>query len=342
MRGAGEDAGGGVADPDLSRWIGREERVEGALDLSHARAVAAMFDDPPEAIAPGDPLPPLWHWFYFPPVVRASEVGPDGHPRRGGFLPPVPLPRRMWAGGRVHFHAPLPVGAPAARHSRILSVEEKRGRSGALVLVTVEHRIVHGGVAAVVEEQDLIYREAPGEDGGAGARAAPARDTSPLVAATPGSPAPVTAGMASPPGRPPGAGGGADPATVPPGWDWREAATTDPVLLFRFSALTFNGHRIHYDHPYTTRVEGYPGLVVHGPLSALLLLRSGCARGAATPASFTYRGKAPLFCGEPITLLGRRAPADEPGGPPGLLLESRRPDGGTAMEARIAWAPPAS
>jgi 3-methylfumaryl-CoA hydratase len=330
-RGAGTaGAGGGPGrgkDLDLSQWVGREERVEGLLELSHARAVAAMFDDPPEEIALGNPLPPLWHWFYFPAVVRASEVGPDGHPRRGGFLPPVPLPRRMWAGGRVHFHAPLPVGAPAQRHSRILSVEEKEGRSGALVLVTVEHRIVHEGVAAVVEEQDLIYREAPSAAaGGSPAQGSPAQ----------GSPAEGSPAEGS------GAGGGEAPRSVPPGWDWQDRTTTDPVLLFRFSALTFNGHRIHYDHPYTTQVEGYPGLVVHGPLSALLLMRSGCAHVGKAPATFRYRGLSPLFCGDPIALVGRQEEPEEAGGAPGTALELRGPQGRPTMEGRISWTTPTS
>jgi len=297
--------------------------VEGALELSHARAVAAMFDDPPEGIAPGNPLPPLWHWFYFPAVVRASEVGPDGHPRRGGFLPPVPLPRRMWAGGRVHFHAPLPVGAPAQRHSRILSVEEKEGRSGALVLVTVEHRIVHEGVAAVVEEQDLIYREAPS-------------------AAPGGSPAQGSSAQGAPAQGAPPQSSGAGLGEAPDGWDWQDRTTTDPVLLFRFSALTFNGHRIHYDHPYTTQVEGYPGLVVHGPLSALLLMRSGCAHMGEAPASFRYRGLSPLFCGDPIALVGRQEEPEEPGGAPPTALELQGPHGRPTMEGRISWAAPSS
>jgi 3-methylfumaryl-CoA hydratase len=313
---------GASADPDLSQWIGREERVEGVLDLAHARAVAAMFDEPPEGISAGTPLPPLWHWFYFPAVVRASDVGPDGHPRRGGFLPPVPLPRRMWAGGRVHFHAPLPVGAPASRHSRILSVEEKSGRTGALVLVTVEHRILHEGVAAIVEEQDLIYREAPptasqgeGANGGTpGATTTPGRASA--ASALSGNPAPES-------------------PSLPAGWAWHDPATTDPVLLFRFSALTFNGHRIHYDHPYTTQVEGYPGLVVHGPLTALLLMRNGCARLGGRPASFSYRGKSPLFCGDPVTLVGRE---DEPGvAGAAATLEALGPEFRTAMEGRITW-----
>lgn len=326
---AGEGGGsGGRAEPDLSLWVGREERVEGVLDLAHARAVAAMFDEPPEGITPGTPLPPLWHWFYFPAVVRASEVGPDGHPRRGGFLPPVPLPRRMWAGGRVHFHTPLPVGAPAMRHSRILSVEEKEGRTGALVLVTVEHRILHEGVAAVVEEQDVIYREAPtapgasggGSPGSAGrTRSTDAvQDAAPTRDAGPGSP------------------------TLLAGWGWHDHATTDPVLLFRFSALTFNGHRIHYDHPYTTQVEGYPGLVVHGPLTALLLMRSGCAHTAGAPASFSYRGRSPLFCGDPVTLVGREEEPVETGGA-ATTLEALGPGLRTAMEGRITWhAPPSA
>lgn len=168
----------------------------------------------------GDALPPLWHWVYFTPTARASEIGPDGHPRRGGFLPPVELPNRMWAGGRVSFVQPLQVGEAVSRVSRILRCERKSGRTGDLIFVTVEHTLSGSKGVAVVEEQDIVYRNA-----------APAG------------------------GKPAG-------EAVPPQADFRRRIAIDPVLLFRYSALTFNGHRIHYDHPYATKVEGYPGLIV--------------------------------------------------------------------------------
>ena len=164
-------------------------------------------------------VPPLWHWLYFLPVSPMSEVGPDGHPKRGGFLPPVPLPRRMWAGGRLTFHTPLKVGERAARTSTIANIEDKTGRSGRLVFVTVQHTIEVGGELKLEEEHDIVYRDAP-QDG--------ARPQQPQLA--------------------------------PEGETWRRTIDADAVMLFRYSALTFNSHRIHYDYPYVTQVEGYPGL----------------------------------------------------------------------------------
>jgi 3-methylfumaryl-CoA hydratase len=274
------------------KWIEREERVQDDLSVAHARAVAAMLDLPPDAAADA-PLPPLWHWFYFPAVARASELGEDGHPRRGGFLPPVALPRRMWAGGRVRFPGALHPGRPAERRSHIVAVEEKAGRSGPLVVVTIAHTILQDGAVATSEEQDLIYR------GRAEATSSSA----------------------------------AERATTPePGFtaEWEDAFTTDPVLLFRFSALTFNGHRIHYDLRYATEVEGYPGLVVHAPLTALALLRSAGRRTGRAPASFAYRAVAPVFCGEEVRIGGRAAGED-------TEVWAARSDGRTIMRATVGW-----
>ena len=175
-------------------------------------------------------IAPLRHWLYFLPLYRRSEVGPDGHALRGGFLPPVPLPRRMWAGGRLEFRRPVRVGDAIERTSTIVKVDAKEGRTGALVFVLVRHEIGAAGEVAIVEEHDIVYREAPR-----------AGEPPPAKKAAPANP------------------------------DWRRDVVPDDVLLFRYSALTFNGHRIHYDRRYVTEVEGYPGLIVHGPLIATLL-----------------------------------------------------------------------
>ncbi|MGK8204853.1 FAS1-like dehydratase domain-containing protein [Burkholderia cenocepacia] len=209
-------------------------------------------------------VPSLWHWLYFLPIAPLEQVGADGHPKRGGFLPPVPLPRRMWAGGRLTFHAPLLVGETAERTSTIREIEHKSGRSGSLVFVTVQHDIMVGGTLRISEQQDIVYR-----------------DDSRREAPSP------------------------QPTLAPGGALWQRTITPDPVLLFRYSALTFNSHRIHYDLPYATAQEGYPGLVVHGPLMATLLtdlVRR--ERPDATLQQFTFKAVRPVFSGRPLTLCG--------------------------------------
>jgi 3-methylfumaryl-CoA hydratase len=194
-----------------------------------------------------------------------SEVGADGHPKRGGFLPPVPLPRRMWAGGRLTFHAPLKVGEHATRTSTIANIEDKTGRSGRLVFVTVQHTIEADGELKLEEEHDIVYRDAPQE----GARPQ-------------------------------------QPQLAPEGETWRRTIDADAVMLFRYSALTFNGHRIHYDYPYVTQVEGYPGLIVHGPLIATLLVDLvRREQPNATLQSFAFRALRPTFAGQPFTVCGQ-------------------------------------
>lgn len=248
----------------LKQWVGRQESVHDLVHASHANALAATLDrsDP---LRDGDSLPPLWHWVYFWSTTTASGVGADGHAKRGGFLPPVPLPRRMWAGGRLRFIAPLSVGAAAEKASQILSVSMKEGATGPLVFVTVEHRVLSGGACCIVEEHDIVYRD----QAAAGA---------PVPAAKP---APADA-------------------------QWSRRIDPDPVLLFRYSALTFNGHRIHYDRSYVTGVEGYPGLIVHGPLIATLLmdlLRRELPQRAVQ--AFSFRAVSPLFDIDSFTVNGK-------------------------------------
>ncbi len=250
---------------DFSAWVGRREQVVDVIEPARTNALRAALGQA-AALAAGDPLPLLHHWLYFWDVRPPEGLGPDGHPARGGFLPPVPLPRRMWAGGRLKFQQPLRVGERVTRVSTILNVEAKSGRSGTLVFVTVEHQLSGGKGLAVVEEQDLVYREA----------------------AAPGS-------VAAPAGE-----------AQPPGAAWRRDVFPDTVLLFRYSALTMNGHRIHYDRPYAMDEEAYPGLVVHGPLQATLLADLATQHLKAPITGFDFRGMSPAFdgtllhvCGEP-------------------------------------------
>ena len=254
---------------DLQSWLGRSETLVDDITATPVRALAATLDHPDAAVPAGTPLPPLWHWLYFLPLRRGSDIGPDGHPRRGGFMPPVALPRRMWAGSQFEWHAPICVGDAVARTSTIASISSKEGRSGKLVFVKVRHELHCNGAAqpALVEHHDIVYRDArqPG-------------DVDPPPQAAP-----------------------AAPAAAP----WQREVTADEVLLFRYSALTFNGHRIHYDRPYATQAEGYPGLVVHGPLLATLLLDL-LRRHAphAEVASFQFRAVRPTFDGQAFTLNG--------------------------------------
>lgn len=251
------------ATEGLEAWIGRTESRAGVLTAWPAVALAATLDRREPAPGPGDALPAGWHWLYFLEAAPASELGPDGHPKRGGFLPPVALPRRMWAGGRLEFRRPLRVGESIRRDSTILSIEPKQGRSGSLVFVTVRHSVSCADELAVIEEHDIVYREAarPGD--------APPR---------------------------------AEPA--PREASWRREIVADPVMLFRYSALTFIGQRIHYDLDYCRNVEGYPGLVVHGPLQVILLLDLARHHESRPVRRLEYRAHHPLFHFETFTLNG--------------------------------------
>jgi len=243
----------------LTDWIGKTETRTDVAAAGPAAALSATLDrdDPPPQ--PGDPLPLLWHWLYFLDRHRASDLGPDGHPRRGGLLPPVPLPRRMWAGSRFEFYHPLLVGNRITRETRVIDIKEKPGRSGPLVFVVVRHEISNENGLAITEEHDIVYR-----DHGPGAPVQPAS---------------------------------ADAA-------WERTIQPDDVLLFRYSALTFNGHRIHYDRRYATEVEGYPGLVVHGPLIATLLMDLLRRNQPANVSKFSFRAVSPLFDTAPFVVCG--------------------------------------
>lgn len=250
----------------LRNWVGKRQSAEDLIAPWPARALIATLDETDSALRIGDPLPPLWHWLYFLEAARQSKLGPDGHAERGDFLPPVPLPRRMWAGSRFRFDgSPLAIGDTAIRTSEIRSVEPKTGSSGNMVFVTVLHTYSGPRGHAFVEEHDIVYREAP----------------KPGEKPRPPKPAPADA-------------------------TWTKAILADPVLLFRFSALTFNGHRIHYDQPYVTGTEGYPGLIVHGPLMGMLQLElARRSNSAKVPASFEFRALSPVFAGATLTVGAR-------------------------------------
>ena len=248
----------------LRSWIGRQEVLTDRVTAVPMAALSATLDRDDPRPAAGDPLPPLWHWLYFLPIVQASEIGPDGHPKRGGFLPPVPLPRRMWAGGRFTFHAPVGVDDTITRTSTVADVTVKEGRAGALCFVLVRHEVAGPNGPVLTEEHDIVYRDAPG------------------------------------PNEPP-----AKPRPAPDGAVWRRDIVPDDVLLFRYSALTFNSHRIHYDRRYVTTEEGYPGLIVHGPLIATLLVDLLRRNASAPLRSFRFRAVSPLFDIAPFAVSGK-------------------------------------
>jgi 3-methylfumaryl-CoA hydratase len=250
----------------LKKWTGRRETVLDRLLCEQANQMSAILDWSGANFVKGSALPLGWQWIYFNPVVRSADLDVDGHPKRGGFLPPVPLPRRMWAAGSMTSHGPLKVDVPAERRSTIDDVALKEGKSGSLVFVTVRHEYWQEGELALDEVQNIVYRDMPK------------------------APAPVTAA----------------PQDIRQA-DWSKKVTADEVLLFRYSAVTFNAHRIHHDERYAKEVEGYPGLVVHGPLLATLLVDFlNSQMEPALISQFSFRAQRPLFACQEFTLNGAR------------------------------------
>jgi 3-methylfumaryl-CoA hydratase len=270
---------------NLTDWIGRELRADDVATPGAVARFRATVDRAGSAAA----VPPGFHWCLCLPDTPTAELGEDGHPAKGGFLPPVDLPRRMWAASDVHFLTPIAAGASIERISTIAGVTEKHGASGRLVFVEVDHVTRADGVDAVRERQTIVYRDAP-------------------AAAMP---LPATGGAQR------------------DGWDWQRTLTPGPALLLRYSALTFNSHRIHYDLPYATGVEGYPGLVVHGPLIATLLLDLAAEHvGADAIAALSFKALAPSIAGQPLHLLARRD-GDT------IDLAAQRDDGTIAARATV-------
>jgi 3-methylfumaryl-CoA hydratase len=279
----------------LRTWIGRTQTEQEWVSPRLAQQLAATLglEDLPRI---GCALPPLWHWALFPHIVSQSQVDSDGHPKRGGFLPPVPLPRRMWAGSRVRFERPLMVGSEVTRTSQIIDVAEKEGRTGKLVFVRLRHELEDRDGPLISEEQDVVYRESS--------------TTAYTAATSPSAPAEFT---------------------------WQRKIVPDPVLLFRYSADTFNGHRIHYDRTYAREQEGYPALVVHGPLTATLLIdlvrRS---LPGESIASFSFKAVNPLFDHAPFYLYAAHTPGSSE-----VTLWAANSDGVLCVDARATLTAPA-
>jgi 3-methylfumaryl-CoA hydratase len=276
----------------LKQWIGRTDQAADVVTAQLVKGLrATLFLDigKPQS---GDAAPFTAHWCLGQPVYPMDQLGPDGHPARGGFLPPVPLPRRMWAGGELQFLDALKVGDEVIRSSTIGDVQVKQGSTGTLCFVTVNHEISTPRGIAIRDRQDIVYRDVP------------------------------------PPSATPAAS--AKPAAPPPSAQHRESHLADPVLLFRYSALTFNGHRIHYDRDYVTKVEGYPGLIVHGPMQAALLVEFAAKLKGAGPKTFSYRGVQPLFDGAEFSVNANEAGA-------GLDLWTANADGVPTMKATAGW-----
>lgn len=273
----------------LRGWIGREDRATEVLSPSLVRQFNATFDRT-SGEAAGDLAPLLIHFCLAQPTVPGAELGPDGHAARGGFLPPVPLPRRMWAGGAFSFHGDILIGDEVTRHSAVKDVVLKHGRTGPLCFVTVEHVVTANGRPVLTERQDIVYREAPSRN---------------QVTAAPAEPA--------------------------PSGEHARRISPSAAYLFRYSAMTFNGHRIHYDKDYVRDVEGYPGLIVHGPLQATLLCQFAADLKGQRPAAFSFRSIGTIFDTDDFTVNAAEA---EDGG---LRLWTAQLGGPVAMEARASW-----
>jgi 3-methylfumaryl-CoA hydratase len=275
----------------LKQWIGRSEEKADIVTAHLVRGLRATLfmkiGDP----KPGDAAPFTAHWCLAQPVYPMSQLGPDGHPTRGGFLPPVPLPRRMWAGGELEFVDTLRVGDEMKRSSRISDVTMKTGSTGVLCFVSVQHEVTTPRGVAIRERQDIVYRDVP-------------TGSQPAAAAKP---------------------------AMAPAAQHRETHMADEVLLFRYSALTFNGHRIHYDRDYVTKVEGYPGLIFHGPMQAAFLVEFAAKlHGGTAPKKFVYRGVQPLFAGSEFSVNANETPA-------GMELWTANSDAAPTMKGTATW-----
>ncbi len=286
------------AAASIGDWLGRTQQDEDEVTLGAVRRLAATLDCDPAALQRGGELPESWYAILFGPVTPQRALGPDGHPGTGGFLPLLTGMRRVFGGRRTRFVKPLKIGDEVARRSTVTGVEHKSGRTGGFTLVTVTHAIRGPSGLAVTEEQDIIYRAAV--EAGA---AAPQRKGAP------------------PP--PPVEGNGND--------EWSRPIDLDPTLIFRYSALTFNAHRIHYDLPYTREVEGYPALLINGGLTALLLIETARPHLPRPVAGYAARAVSPLFVGQRASFNGRLTAG-------GALLWAAGPDGGLAYQVELILA----
>ncbi|NKC33531.1 MaoC family dehydratase N-terminal domain-containing protein [Falsiroseomonas selenitidurans] len=281
-----------AAMPELRAWIGRSRVVAEEITLPAVRRIAGMLDLDPDSFGPGSALPPHWFSLFFADVARQSEIGPDGHPRRGAFLPPIPLPRRMGAGRRTRIHGALQVGDAATKTIEVAAIEPKQARTGQIVVLTMRQTISARGMILAVDEFDAVYREA----------------------------VPPGAQSASTP-----------PVPAPDGAAWSDAVLLDPVLVFRYSAVTWNSHRIHYDADYARDAEGYPATVQNGGLTMHLIVDAALKRAPGPLLGFTARLRRPLFVGQTVTLAGA-APV---GGR--MAAWAAAPDGTLAAEMELEF-----
>lgn len=301
------------AGATIKDWLGRTRCDEDEITLGAVQRLAATLDRDPAALQRGDELPESWYAILFGPVARQSTLGRDGHPKTGDFLPPLSGTRRMFGGRRTRFVKPLKIGDLVSRVSTVTGVEQKSGRTGPFALVTVTHKISGLSGLAVTEEQDIIYRAAV--EAGA---AAPQRKAAPPPYPPPPPSLPSTAS-----GEEQGRGAGESREG-----EWSKPIELDPVLIFRYSALTFNAHRIHYDLPYTRDVEGYPALVANGGLIALLLIETARPHLPRPIAGYAARAISPLFIGQHVTFNGRLAAG-------AAMLWASGPDGGLAHQVEL-------
>lgn len=271
----------------LREWVGKTETHNDVLSSRHARLMAATLGQSQTDLVTGAPLPPLWHWLYFLTGEAPGALGRDGHPARGGFLPPVTLPNRMWAGGQLEFRAQIPLDAEVQKRSTVVSIDHKQGRSGELVFVKVQHELLYSGETVVNEFHDIVYK---GESA-------------------------------------PGSAAAAEPMPVA---QHTRRITPDSTMLFRYSALTFNGHRIHYDADYCRDTEGYPNLVIHGPLNATLLADFAQKVTTRPLKQFRYRGLKPSILGNELTI-NAISDGDQ------LTLWVSLPDGSVSMRAEATF-----
>ena len=281
-----------INSDDFSNWIGKTEKTTDDVTLAPLNAMAATLDKEAERFRPGDQIPSLWHWAYFLDPAPTTKIAKDGHPKRGGFLPPIPLPRRMWAGSRLHFINPINAGDHLSRKSTIKSISLKEGKSGSLAFVNVLHEISTPSEMVLSEEHDIVYREDHSSK------------------------------------RP---GSSANKVAAPVSSNFSTLITPDPVFLFRYSALTFNGHRIHYDREYATQEEGYPGLIVHGPLLATLLIDTFAKHNPSFQIKkFEFRAINPVFDLNPFEVCGMNPNGD---GQASVWVQDH--EGNLCMQARI-------
>jgi len=274
----------------LRQWIGNRESIEETISAEPLHRMAATLDQQPRIIDDGEAVPALWHWAYFLTPTRASELGRDGHAALGEFMPPVPLPRRMWAGGELKFNAPLRVGETARRESSVRDVQLKQGRTGKLCFVEVEHRILVGDELRFSEIHNIVYRDVKQPD-----------EKNVL------------------------------PPEAPDDAQWTRAVVPNSTLLFRYSALTFNGHRIHYDLDFCRNNEGYPGLVFHGPLTATMLLELAMEQNPKhSLAGYEFRAYSPLFDNAAFSLNGKMDGSN-------AVMWATNPDNGLAMKSTVSF-----